>query len=158
ERRVKGRRFFMATVLTPPSPSPTQLMGTPVGTVLSKEYVEMIGRFAYFWGWPMVNNFNRRTVTTAVPEPGLRGGVLPNAPRGQVCMLTDYISPEQRFVTCPNQDVVYGFGFGALDEEPVVVQVPDFGHRFWVCAAWDARTDSFAQLGQQYGTKSGFYL
>jgi hypothetical protein len=73
-------------------------------------------------------------------------------------MLTDYIAPEQRFVTCSNQDVAYGFGFASLDEEPVVMQVPDFGDRFWVYAAWDARTDSFAELGKQYGTKPGFYL
>jgi hypothetical protein len=38
------------------------------------------------------------------------------------------------------------------------MQVPDFGDRFWVFAGWDARTDSFAQLGNQYGTKPGFYL
>jgi hypothetical protein len=26
-------------------------------------------------------------------------------------MLVDYIAPEESFVTCPNQDVVYGLGF-----------------------------------------------
>jgi len=26
---------------------------------------------------------------------------------GQLAFLTDYIKPEQTFVTCPNQDVVY---------------------------------------------------
>jgi hypothetical protein len=57
-----------------------------------------------------------------------------------------------------NQDVVYGMGYASLDEEPVVMQVPDFGDRFWVYAAWDARTDSFAELGKQYGTRPGFYL
>jgi len=134
------------------------LAGTAPNTLLTKEYVQMVGRFAYFWAWPMVNSFNRRTVTTSVPEAGLRGGILPNAPMGQVCMLTDYISADQRFVTCSNQDVAYGFGFGALDDQPIVMQVPDFGKRFWVYAAWDARTDSFAELGQQYGTKPGFYL
>lgn len=118
----------------------------------------MVGRFAYLWGWPIVNSSNRRTAMASVPEPGLRGGILPNAPLGQVCMLTDYISSEQRFVTCSNQDVVYGFGFGALDDSPVIYQVPDFGDRFWVYAAWDARTDSFAELGKQYGTKPGFYM
>ncbi|HEY7291521.1 MAG TPA: DUF1254 domain-containing protein [Vicinamibacterales bacterium] len=133
------------------------LAGT-ANTMLSKEYVQMVGRFAYFWAWPMVNSFNRRKALTSVPEPGLRGGVLPNAPQGQVCMLTDYISPDQRFVACPNQDVAYGFGFGSVDEDPVVYQVPDFGKRFYVYAAWDARTDSFAEIGQQYGTKPGFYL
>jgi hypothetical protein len=134
------------------------ITGTAPNTALSKEYVQMIGRFAYFWGWPMVNSFNRRTAMASVPEPGLRGGILPNAPLGQVCMLTEYISSEQRFVTCSNQDVAYGFGFGALDDSPVIMQVPDFGDRFWVFAAWDARTDSFAELGKQYGTKPGFYL
>jgi hypothetical protein len=134
------------------------LVGTRPGTTLSKEYVETVGRFVYFWGWPMVSSFNRRTALTSAPEPGLRGGILPNAPRGQICMLTDYISAEQRFVTCSNQDVVYGFGFGSLDDEPVIFQVPDFSDRFWVYAAWDARTDSFAQLGKQYGTSPGFYL
>jgi len=143
---------------SPPAKTAKEIKGTAPNTALSKEYVQMVGRYAYLWGWPMVNSFNRRTATTAVPEPGLRGGVLPNAPPGTVCMLTDYISSEQRFVTCSNQDVVYGFGFAALDESPIVYQVPDFGNRFWVYAAWDARTDSFAELGKQYGTKPGFYL
>ncbi|KQR08683.1 hypothetical protein ASF78_20315 [Cellulomonas sp. Leaf334] len=105
----------------------------------------------------MVSMMNRRTALTSVDEPGLRGGVLPNAPLGRVCMMTDYIPAGQRFVACTNQDVLYGFGFGSLDEQPAVFQIPDFGDRFWVAAAWDQRTDSFAQLGKQYGTKPGFY-
>ena len=48
----------------------------------------------------------------------------------------------QTFVTCPNQDVAYGLGFFALDEEPVVIQVPDFGDRFWVYAMYDAAPTS----------------
>jgi len=126
--------------------------------MMTPEYVRAVGQLAYVWGWPLVSSFNRRVGLTSCSEPGLRGGILPNAPRGHVCMLTDYIAPEQRFVTCSNQDVAYGFGFGSLDEEPVVMQVPEFGDRFWVYAAWDARTDSFAELGKQYGTKPGFYL
>ena len=73
-------------------------------------------------------------------------------------MLADYIDPGQTFVTCPNQDVVYGLGFFSLDEEPVVAQVPDFGDRFWVYALYDARTDQFAEIGKPYKTKPGFYL
>jgi hypothetical protein len=45
-----------------------------------------------------------------------------------------------------------------LDETPIVFQVPDFGDRFWVYALWDTRTDEFAEIGQQYGTKPGFYM
>jgi hypothetical protein len=128
------------------------------GTNFSKEYIQTIARFAYVWGWPMVNSFNRRIALTSVSEPGLRGGVLPNAPLGHIAMLTDYIKAEQRFVACSNQDVTYGMGYGSLDTMPVIMQVPDFGDRFWVYAAWDARTDAFARLGKQYGTKPGFYL
>jgi hypothetical protein len=54
--------------------------------------------------------------------------------------------------------VLYGFGFAALEEEAIVVQVPDYGDRFWVTAVWNHRTDSIVQLGKQYGTKPGFYL
>jgi hypothetical protein len=134
------------------------LKGSLPGTTFTPEYVKAVGRFAYIWAWPMVNSFNRRVALTSVPEPGLRGGVLPNAPVGNIAMLTDYITPEQRFVACPNQDVTYGMGYGSLDSMPAVMQVPDFGDRFWVYAAWDARTDEFSKIGKQYGTKPGFYL
>jgi len=132
-------------------------MGPIPGTSMTAAHIKAVGRFAYIWGWPMVSMLNRRTGLTSVPEPGLRAGVLPNAPIGRVCMMTDYIAPTQRFVACTNQDVLYGFGFGSLDEQPAVFQLPDFGDRFWVAAAWDHRTDSFAQMGKQYGTAPGFY-
>jgi hypothetical protein len=73
-------------------------------------------------------------------------------------MLADYIAPSQTFIACPNQDVVYGLGFFSLDEEPVVIQVPDFADRFWVYALYDARTDQVGHLGKPYGSKPGFYL
>jgi hypothetical protein len=101
---------------------------------------------------------NRRAAITKAPQPGHLNGVLPAAPRGQIAMLADYIEPSETFVTCPNQDVVYGLGFFSLDEEPVVIQVPEFGDRFWVYALYDARTDQFGHLGKPYGSKPGFYL
>lgn len=72
-------------------------------------------------------------------------GPLPQSPLNTFAMLTDYIAPEQRSVACPNQDVVYGAGFAALDISPVVVQVPDFGDRFWVYQIVDLRTEAFAR-------------
>jgi hypothetical protein len=67
---------------SPPAKTAKAITGTAPNTAVSKEYVQMVGRFAYFWGWPMVNSFNRRTAMASVPEPGLRGGILPNAPLG----------------------------------------------------------------------------
>jgi len=142
-----------------PAPtSPADVPGTPSGTIMTKEYVAMVGSSAYLWGWPMVNQINRRASFAKAPEPGRLGGVLPIAPVGYVGMLTDYIAPDQTFVTCPNQDTVYGAGFLSLDTQPVVVQVPDFGDRFFTYQIVDHRTDSFASIGKQYGTKPGFYL
>jgi hypothetical protein len=126
------------------------------GTVMTKEYVQMVGRMAYLWGWPLVNAYNRRAGLAMIPEPGLNGGVIPAAPVGHIAMLTDYIQPDQTMITCTNQDVVYGGGYMALDKGPVVVQVPDFGNRFWVYAFYDARTDAFGHVGKPYGTKPGF--
>jgi hypothetical protein len=142
----------------PPSKTAAEIPGTTPGTVMTKEYVRTVGQMAYLWGWPLINQLHRRAAFAEAPEPGRLGDVLPIAPTGYVSMLTDYIKPEQSFVTCPNQDTVYGAGFCSLDRQPVVVQVPDFGHRFYTYQIVDHRTDSFAQIGTQYATKPGFYL
>jgi hypothetical protein len=125
---------------------------------MTPEYVAFVGRTAYLWGWPMVNIHNRLVAFSKLPEPGLIGGIVPAAPPNQLSMLTDYVVPEERIVACPNQDVVYGFSVLSLDKEPAVIQVPDFGSRFWVYQVVDQRTDSFANLGKMYGTKPGLYL
>lgn len=134
-------------------------LSTPAsGAIMNEEYVKTIGRMAYVWGWPIVNSHNRRAGITQAPAPGRLGGVVPVAPRGHLSMLFDYVEPNQSFVACPNQDVVYGTIFASLDEEPVVIQVPDFADRFWVYALYDARTDQYGEMGKAYGTKPGFYL
>jgi hypothetical protein len=134
------------------------ISGTPAGTIMTREYVETVARLAYIWGWPLVNNFNRAAAMAQLPEPGRIGGVLPGSPPGYVSMLTDYIDEKERFVTCPNQDTVYGAGYQRLDSKPVIAQIPDFGDRFWLVQTADARTDSFCSIGKQHGTKPGFYL
>jgi hypothetical protein len=131
--------------------------GPAPGTAMTKAYVQTVGRMAYMWGWPLVNSVNRSKAFAKAPEPGLQGGVVPIA-YNRIAMLTNYIDPAERFITCPNQDVVYGAGYFDLDKEPIVFQVPDFGERFWVYALYDARTDEFSEIGKPYGTKPGFYL
>ena len=124
---------------------------------ITEEYARHIGRDAYFWAWPMVNMYNRRLHFSQVKEI-MRQGPLMEAPANRLAMLTDYVDPEERSVACPNQDVVYGIGALALDISPVVLQVPDFGDRFWVYQLVDLRTDSFVQLRKMYNTTPGFYL
>jgi hypothetical protein len=125
---------------------------------MTESYARSIAGFVYLWGWPLVNMHNRLSIMSQLPGPGLLGGVVPAAPPGSVGMLHDYITPEERLVACPNQDVVYGFGVIDAGQGPSVVQVPDFGDRFWVYQVVDQRTDSFVRLGAMYGTRPGQYL
>jgi hypothetical protein len=134
----------------PPGPIPN--------TTLTAEYVSMVSNLAYLWAWPMVNLHTRKVTFEKVPQAFYKGGIVPIAPPNHLCMLTDYIQPQEREVACPNQDVAYGFGPFDFEKDAVVIQVPDFGDRFWVYQVCDQRTDGFANLGKMYGTKPGFYL
>jgi hypothetical protein len=148
-----------ANSVSAPAPEPQKTIAGPVpGTRLTEGYVAQVARSAYFWAWPMANIYNRVQTFEKLPGPALLGGIVPAAPANQFAMLTDYIKPEERIVACPNQDVVYGNGPLDLGQEPAVVQVPDFGDRFWVYQIVDQRTDSFAEVGKMYSNKPGFYL
>lgn len=133
-------------------------LGPIAGTVMTKEYVYEMGKFMYLWGWPLVNMHNRVGAMRQVPEPGLNGGIVPVAPVNHLSMLTDYIKPGERYVACPNQDVAYGFGIMMLNESPVILQVPDFGDRFWVFQIGNQRTDGIGKVGKMYNSKPGFYM
>ena len=124
---------------------------------ITEAYARHVAKDAFFWAWPMLNIYNRRLAFSQFKET-VMAGPLPTPPLNQIGMLTDYVNPEERAVACPNQDVVYGVGVLGLDLTPIVVQVPDFGDRFWVYQVVDLRTDSFAQLGAMYATAPGFYL
>ena len=119
--------------------------------------IRVVAREAYVWGWPLVYLHHCRVALEKVPTPGRSGG-MPVAPLNRLSMLTDRISPRTTRVPCPNQDVIYGFGMFDLADDAVVVQVPDFGGRFWLYQLGDQRTDSFAEVGSIYGTLPGSYL
>ncbi len=135
----------------------TVAQGPIANTVMTPGYARTVAQMAYVWGWPLVNLQTRRMMYEQVPTIGLLGPT-PVAPVNQLAMLSDYIDPGIRIVAHPNQDVVYGFGALALDKGPVILQVPDFGDRFWMYELADQRTDSFAQVAKIYATKPGFYL
>jgi hypothetical protein len=143
----------------PASPNWNRAMptGPDARVKITEAYAAHVARDAFFWAWPMVNMYNRRLAFSKMKDHRYTGPLL-EAPLNELTMLTDYVDPEQRNVACPNQDVVYGLGLLALEVSPVVVQVPDFGDRFWVYQIVDLRTDSFAQLGKMHGSTPGFYL
>jgi hypothetical protein len=145
----------------PLPPSPGFALAMPTGpdtrVKITEAYAAHVARDAFFWAWPMVNIYNKRRGAEQSKELAYAGPV-PAAPLNRIVMLTDYVAPDERIVACPNQDVAYGGGSIDLGQSPVVIQVPDFGERFWVYQAVDLRSDSFVQLGKMYGTTPGFYL
>ncbi|HMD98088.1 MAG TPA: DUF1254 domain-containing protein [Terriglobia bacterium] len=141
-----------------PIPTTAAEVPGPAPGPMTKAYVQMVGRMAYFWGWPLVYVNNQRTVLTKAPELVLLNGAIPVGPMNQLALLTGYISPAETRIGDPNQDVVYGLGYLSLEKEPIVIQVPEFGNRFWTIPVYDARTDQISEIGLQYGTKPGFYM
>jgi hypothetical protein len=143
----------------PPSPGWGRALppGPDTRVKITEAYAAHVARDAYFWAWPLVNMYNRRLAFSTMTEHRYVGPLF-DAPLNSLTMLTDYVDPKERHVACPNQDVVYGMGILALDVSPVVVQVPDFGDRFWVYQVVDLRTDSVVKLGKMHGSTSGFYL
>ena len=81
-----------------PIPQTAAEVPGPAPGPMTKAYVQMVGRMAYFWGWPLVYVYNQRTQLTKAPETGLLAGVMPISPMNQVGMLTSYIDPGERFI------------------------------------------------------------
>jgi len=65
-----------------------QVPGPAPGTAMTREYVQMVGRMAYFWGWPLVNLANRAKVVSVAVEPVIMGGMPVGS--GRLAMLTTY--------------------------------------------------------------------
>ena len=93
-----------------PIPQTAAEVSGPAPGTMTKAYVQLVGRMAYMWGWPLVYVYNQRTELTKPPEVGLLAGVMPIGPMNEVGMLMTYIDAGERFIADPNQDVVYGLG------------------------------------------------
>jgi hypothetical protein len=97
---------------------------------LTAEWVGSVTRLIYVW--VPTNLHNRIAAFQQLPSAGRIGGMVPGAPPNRAAMLTSYIESAERMVACPNQDVAYSVGSLAPRQSPAVIQVPDFGDRFWV--------------------------
>ncbi len=128
---------------------------------MTADDVEAVGRLAYVWGWPLVNMANRADRAALMTHDGKKPRLIQGTPVGyeQLVMQTKFVRPYERVICCPSRDVIYGSGVFHLTGSPgVVIQVPDFGDRYWLYSFYDARTNEFSKIGKQYNTKSGFHL
>ncbi|MGC2625638.1 MAG: hypothetical protein WA269_02275 [Candidatus Udaeobacter sp.] len=82
-RTANAQATVTEQVQVPIPATPAEVPGPFPGNIMTKDYVQMIGRMAYVWGYPMVNAHNRRVAFSEAPEPMLLGGILPFAPVGR---------------------------------------------------------------------------
>lgn len=114
----------------------------------------MLGEQEYVYGYPLVLMDVTREVTTAVSKSGEYG-----APINQFARIRSYVSPDYKAVVRISVNSLWSFGFLDLDQEPMIVTVPDAGDRYMVVQALNMWTDDFASVGTRTpATKSGDFL
>ena len=63
-----------------PIPQTAAEVPGPTAGPMTTASVQMMGRMAYVWGWPLVHVYNQRTEAMKAPETGLLDGILPIGP------------------------------------------------------------------------------
>ena len=87
------------------------------------------------------------------------GGDLPiSAPWNTFAYARDLLGPETKFVS-PNNDTLYVMAMCDVRDNPVSLEVPATGSRYYVLQFVDAWTNNFAYVGRRAtGTAAGRYL
>lgn len=103
------------------------------------------------YGAPIVAMYNLRATVCFGPNA--------KAPPGKIWNFEDIATPslaaESGYVS-PNVNVVYGFGFADLGQEPYVLTAPDSGDRYYMIQVVDMWTNAFAYpVGGPSGYKGG---
>lgn len=102
---------------------------------------------------PLVAMYNLRSTVCFGPKA--------KAPPGTIWKFEDIATPklaaESGYVS-PNVNVVYGFGFADLGQEPTILTAPDSGGRYYMIEVCDMWTHAFAYpAGGPSGYKGGTF-
>ena len=114
----------------------------------------LLGEEEYVYGFPLVMMDVTREVTTAAAKSGEY-----SAPINQFARIRTYVSPDFKNVVRISVNSIWSFGFVDLDQEPMIVSIPDAGDYYLVMQAMNMWTDDFASVGTRTpATKSGDFL
>jgi hypothetical protein len=121
---------------------------------VKEEVTYVVGLEEYVYGYPLVMMDVTREVMTATPVSGQY-----TAPINQFERLRTYVSPEYKNVVRISVNSLWSTAFLDLDQEPMIVSVPDMGGRYIVVQAMNMWTDNFLSAGTRTnGGKAGKYL
>lgn len=112
------------------------------------------GLQAYVYGFPMMMMDLTMEAATAVPTAGQLG-----APVNQFAVMTEYPDASFRAVARTGLDTLFATAWADLEQEPLVLSVPDTDGRYYVIALFDMWSNVFASIGSRTtGTEAGHYL
>lgn len=104
-------------------------------TRLSEKEISERARDAYVFGYPLVLMDVTREIVTS------------ETPANTLSHLREFPDPSFHTVVAPNVDTLYTTAWLDLDEEPIVLSVPNAGDRYYVMQILDAWTNVVAAPG-----------
>jgi len=110
-----------------------------------------IGKEAYIYLLPQVAMELTRRITTSVPSPQPTG----YAPTNQLGYQATLPDASFKDVVRANVDTLYGSAWFDVSQEPILVEVPDIGDRFYVLQFLNLWTDVIADPGTRITPPGG---
>lgn len=150
--KPKSRRYLVIIALVVLALIAGWMLG---GGNKAKEGVAFVaGLEEYVYGYPLVMMDVTREVLTATPTTGEYA-----APINQFARLRNYVSPDFKNVVRISVNSLWSHGWLDLDQEPMIVSVPDMGGHYIVVQGLNMWTDVFMSVGTRTnGGRAGHYL
>ena len=125
----------------------------PAQAVGAESWLSGLALQAATYAAPIVAMYNLRDTMSV--------GLSAKAPPNEIWRVSDIANPEvarQLGYVTPNVNVIYGFGFMDLAQQPIVLKAPDSRGRYYMVQICDMWTNSFAYIGGlETGYKGGIY-
>jgi hypothetical protein len=128
----------------------TSKAGSPdaARAVAAESWLSGLALQAATYAVPIVAMYNLRDTTCT--------GLSAKAPPNEIWRVSEIADPEvaeQLGYVTPNVNVIYGFGFIDLAQQPIVLKAPDSRGRYYMIQICDMWTNSFAYVG---GLETGY--
>ncbi|PWJ43747.1 hypothetical protein BC781_10193 [Sediminitomix flava] len=118
-------------------------------------YSYSLGVQAVVYGWAPVMMDVAKVLQTSVDQP-MNNGQAPINEFGPITRLWDY---RDRSYTTPNNDTFYLQGWCDLEEQPIVIFVPEIKNRYWIMQIVDMYTESVVDLcNATIGEEGGYFV
>lgn len=120
------------------------------------EVAYLLGLYSYVYGYPIVVMDVTREVLTAAPSPNSEGTA---APVNQLAKMPHFVAPYFTNLVRLSMNSLWTTGWLDLDQEPIVLSVPDTKDRYYVFSVMNMWTDVFGSIGKRTsGTAPGAFL